>query len=211
MRSKQWQAGQANLTTILILIGLLVAALWLWKSLDFDTQDFIVEKIVPVLVLVVLAGGAVGLIVYKVRQRRWVKLRKEQLMAQFQKQTSREKRLELGFALVELNGYRREGLESVAPAMGELFRETLKTALGDKQHRIRGMAASHLGAIQDKSAIGMLLKALEDDHAYVRSCAALALGRLRASEAKDKLTYVMKEDWDQTVRSRAREALERLV
>ncbi len=211
MRSKRWQSGQANLTTILILIGLLVAALWLWKSLDFDTQDFIVEKIVPVLVLVVLAGGAVGLIVHKVRQRRWVKLRKEQLLTQFQKQTSREKRLDLAFALVELNGYRREGLESVAPAMGELFRETLKTALGDKQHRIRGKAASHLGAIQDKSAIGLLLKALEDDHAYVRSCVALALGRLRASEAKDKLTYVMKEDWDQTVRSRAREALERLV
>jgi HEAT repeat protein len=72
------------------------------------------------------------------------------------------------------------------------------------------MAASSLGAIQDKTAVATLLKALEDDHAYVRGCAALALGRLKETEAKDKLAYVMKEDWDQTVRSRAREALERI-
>jgi hypothetical protein len=36
------------------------------------------------------------------------------------------------------------------------------------------------------------------------------LGRLRAIEAKDKLVEVSKDDWDQTVRSRAREALERI-
>ena len=55
-----------------------------------------------------------------------------------------------------------------------------------------------------------LLAALEDDHAYVRASAALALGRMRAAEAKQKLMSVMQDDWDQTVRSRAREALERL-
>jgi hypothetical protein len=37
------------------------------------------------------------------------------------------------------------------------------------------------------------------------------LGRLRASEARAKLEEVMKEDWDQTTRSRAKEALERLT
>nr|MBI3613174.1 HEAT repeat domain-containing protein [Nitrospirota bacterium] len=88
---------------------------------------------------------------------------------------------------------------------------TLKTALGDKQHRVRGMAASHLGALRAKEAIPLLLLALEDDHAYVRASAALALGRMRAAEAKQKLTYMMQEDWDQTVRSRAREALERII
>ena len=54
------------------------------------------------------------------------------------------------------------------------------------------------------------MKALEDAHAYVRGSAALALGRMRATEAKDKLEYTMKEDWDQTVRSRSREAVERM-
>ena len=73
------------------------------------------------------------------------------------------------------------------------------------------MAASHLGVLQDKVGVPVLLAALEDDHAYVRACAALALGRMRAGEAKAKLAHVMQEDWDQTARSRAREALERIV
>lgn len=96
------------------------------------------------------------------------------------------------------------------PALKDLFVTTLQRALGDKQHRIRGMAASHLGALQDMSVVPLLVKALEDDHAYVRSCAALGLGRLRATETRERLTKVMEEDWDQTVRSRAKEALEQM-
>ncbi|HMU54813.1 MAG TPA: HEAT repeat domain-containing protein, partial [Nitrospira sp.] len=64
--------------------------------------------------------------------------------------------------------------------------------------------------LQDKSVVPVLIKALEDDHAYVRSCAALGLGRLRAAETRDRLVRLMEEDWDQTVRSRAREAVERM-
>ena len=101
-------------------------------------------------------------------------------------------------------------MESVTPALRDLFSTTLQFAVGDKQHRIRGMAASHLGVLNDKTVIPLLLKALEDEHAYVRSCAALGLGRLRASEAREKLTIAMEKDWDQTVRSRSKEALERI-
>ena len=72
------------------------------------------------------------------------------------------------------------------------------------------MAASYLGVLQYRPAIALLLRALEDDHAHVRASAALALGRMRAIEARGKLEYTMKEDWDQTVRSRAREAFERI-
>ena len=56
----------------------------------------------------------------------------------------------------------------------------------------------------------LLIQALEDDHAHVRASAALALGRMRVAEAKTPLEIKMKDDWDQTVRSRAREALERI-
>jgi HEAT repeat protein len=132
------------------------------------------------------------------------------VIAAFQRETARERKLELSFALTELTGYRGEGLEPVAPALKELWVATLQQAVGDKQHRIRGMAASHLGVLRDPSVIPLLLSALDDDHAYVRACAALALGRLRAVEGEKKLTTVMEEDWDQTVRSRAREALERI-
>ncbi|MCY3956344.1 MAG: HEAT repeat domain-containing protein, partial [Nitrospira sp.] len=117
---------------------------------------------------------------------------------------------DLASQLIELNEFQLEGLESVAADMAEVFLYTFKRSLGDKQHRFRGMAASYLGVVQHRESIPLLIKALEDDHAYVRGCAALALGRMRATEAKTKLEYTMKEDWDQTVRSRSREAVERM-
>jgi hypothetical protein len=39
--------GQANLTAILALIGLIVAAVWGWKRLSPDTQDYVIERGVP--------------------------------------------------------------------------------------------------------------------------------------------------------------------
>ena len=204
------QQGQARLTAVLLLVGVIVTGVWVWKRLSPDTQDEIVERALPLAGLCALVGIGLWVLIRGVRRRREIRRQRERLMTRFERETSAEKKRDLAFTLVELNDYRLEGLERVAPAMTELFVTTLKTALGDKQHRIRGMAASHLGVVRDKATIPILLKALEDDHAYVRSSAALALGRMRAGEAKVKLQEVMEEDWDQTVRSRAREALERL-
>jgi len=204
------QQGQARLTAVLLLVGVIVSGVWVWKRLSPDTQDEIIERALPLAGLCLLVGFGLWVLIRGVRHRREVRRQRERLMTRFERETSAEKKRDLAFTLVELNDYRLEGLERVAPAMTELFVTALKTALGDKQHRIRGMAASHLGVVRDKATIPILLKALEDDHAYVRSSAALALGRMRAGEAKVKLQQVMQEDWDQTVRSRAREALERL-
>lgn len=205
------QKGQANLTATLVLIGLVVAGVWAWKSLNYDTQDIITEDVLPVVFLLLSAVVVVWLGISKLTARKHLALRKERLIQGFQVEPSPEKRLDYAFALIELNDYQLAGLEDLASNLSTLFQNTLTTALDDKQHRIRGMAASYLGAIQDKTAIPLLMRALEDDHAYVRGCAALALGRMGATEAKEKLAYVMKEDWDQTVRSRAREALERIA
>ncbi|MBM4133889.1 MAG: HEAT repeat domain-containing protein [Nitrospira sp.] len=209
MRARN-QRGQANVTAVFALIGLVVAAVWAWKRTPLEVQDRVIEQALPLalvgLGVVTLLWVAVG----KIRRRRRTRRERDRLIGMFQQAAGTQQRLDLAFALVELNGYRREGLEPVAAPMTELFTSTLKTALGDKQHRMRGMAASHLGALRAKESVPLLLLALEDDHAYVRASAALALGRMRAAEAKQKLTYVMQEDWDQTVRSRAREALERL-
>lgn len=209
--SKRSQDGQANLTASLLLVGVIVALVWIWKRLPPATQDDLVERAIPLTVLGATAALFVWVAVRKLRRHRRDRIERDRLMLRFEQETSSEERLDLAFGLVELNRYRLEGLERVAPAMAELFATTLKTALGDKRHLLRGKAASYLGVLRDKAAVPLLLAALEDDHAYVRACAALALGRMRASEARAKLESVMRDDWDQTVRSRAREALERLT
>lgn len=207
---RRTEQGQANLTAIVILVGLIISAVWVWKRLTPDTQEYVIDQAIP------LAAAAIGIVLLvlvvakKIRKRSQRKRERDRLLAAFQRETARDKQLELSFALAEVNGYRVAGLEAAAPALKDLWATTLRRALGDKQHRIRGMAASHLGILNDLSVVPLLLAALEDDHAYVRSCAALGLGRLRAPEARAKLEHVMKEDWDQTVRSRAKEALERL-
>jgi hypothetical protein len=204
------QSGQANLTTIFLLLGLVVSGVWVWKRLSPDVQDLIIDQALPLAALSLIMLTMVWVLIGKIRTRRGRNRELARLISLFERQTSAEKRLKLAFAVIEVNEYRRAGLEAIAPQLQELFATTLKRALGDKQHQVRGMAASHLGVIGDDKAVASLLAALEDDHAYVRSSAALGLGRLRATAAKDKLASVSKEDWDQTVRSRAREALERI-
>jgi HEAT repeat protein len=202
--------GQANLTAIAILLGIVITAVWVWKRLSLETQDYLIDQAIPIALLAGACLALVWLIVRAARMRRQRVRRRRTLLARLLRETSPEKRLETAFALVEVNEYRLEGLEPAVPALKDLFVTTLQRAVGDKQHRIRGMAASHLGVLQDPSVVPLLLKALEDDHAYVRACAVLALGRLRAIETKERLRTVMKDDWDQTVRSRAKEALERM-
>jgi len=203
--------GQANLTAIVILLGIVITSVWVWKRLSLDTQEYVIDQAIPLAAAVIGIAVLVLVVIRKIRRRVQQKHRRDRLLAAFQREAVREKKLELSFALAEVNDYRVQGLEPVIPALKELWVTTLRRAVGEKQHRIRGMAASHLGVLQDRSIVPLLLAALEDDHAYVRSCAALGLGRLRASEARAKLEEVMKEDWDQTTRSRAKEALERLT
>lgn len=204
------QSGHANVTTIFILLGAVVSGVWIWKRLSPDVQDVIIDQAIPLAAAAVVVLVAIWVLVGKLRGRRKQKQARARLITLFESQTAAEKRLKLAFAMIELNEYRREGLEEIAPRLQDVFLTTLTRALGDKQHQVRGMAASHLGVIGDESVVPYLLAALEDDHAYVRSSAALGLGRLRTPAAKEKLASVSKEDWDQTVRSRAREALERI-
>ncbi|WP_447599760.1 HEAT repeat domain-containing protein [Nitrospira sp. Nam80] len=209
-RSLSHEQGQVNVIAALVLVAIVVTCVWVWKRLPLETQDYLTDQALPSSAILAVVAIAAWMILRAIRQRRWKQQRRTRLMQSFTKATTREKRLELAFALVELNQYRRTGIEEVLPALQELFTTVLTRALDDKQHQIRGMAASHLGVVGDQSTVRLLLNALEDDHAYVRSCAALGLGRLRAPEAKEKLQKVSEEDWDQTVRSRAREALERI-
>lgn len=208
--TRRHQQGQANLTAIFILLGLVVTGVWVWKRLSLDTQEYVIDQALPFAAAASVIAVLLFTVIQKVRRRLRRRRERDRLIAAFQRETAQEKRLELSFALTEINGYRLQGLEPIEPALKELWVSTLRRALGEKQYLIRGMAASHLGVLQDKAVVPLLVKALEDDHAYVRSCAALGLGRLRATEAHERLLTLMEEDWDQTVRSRAKEAVERL-
>ncbi len=202
------EQGQVNPALLVILIICLITGVWVWKRLSLETQDYLVDQAVPMAAI----GFVIALLLFipmkSFHRRRARSKERSRLLGLFERATAPEKRLDLAFALLENNDYQIDGLDSVVSALRELFATTLERALGDKQHRIRGMAASHLGALQDRSVIHLLMTALDDDHAYVRACAALGLGRLRATEARELLKTAMEHDWDQTVRSRAREALE---
>ncbi len=201
----------ANLSAILILVGAAITAVWVWKRLTPETQEYVIDQAVPLAAGALLLLVLLLLVIRKIRRGFARRRERDRLIAAFQREPKREKKLDLSFTLAEVNGYRLAGLEPVAPALKDLWLATLKQAVGDEQHRVRGMAASHLGVLQDSSVVPMLVAALDDDHAYVRSCAALGLGRLRAVDARARLATAMEEDWDQTVRSRAKEALERIT
>jgi hypothetical protein len=202
--------GHANLTAIALLLGTVIAAVWVWKRLSLETQDYVIDQAVPIAFFGVMGLIVVWTVVRAVARRKRRLRQRATLLMRFERETVPEKKLEMAFALIEVNKYQIEGLESAVPALKDVFVTTLQRSVGDKQHRIRGMAASHIGVLKDPSVVPLLVKALDDDHAYVRSCAALALGRLRATEARERLMAVMKDDWDQTVRSRAKEALDRM-
>jgi len=204
------ESGKTNLVAIAILLGVVIAGVWIWKRLSLDTQEYVIDQAIPMAFVGLVIAAGLFLLLRAFNRRRAQRRERAKLLALFEQATVQEKKLEIAFALIDVNGYRGEGLESVTPALRDLFSTTLQFAVGDKQHRIRGMAASHLGVLNDRTVIPLLMNALEDEHAYVRSCAALGLGRLRASEAREKLTIVMEKDWDQTVRSRSKEALERI-
>lgn len=204
------EQGQVNPAWLVALLSLAIAGVWIWKRLSIEAQDYIVDQAVPMTVIGLFCALLLFIPIRMLRRRKMRGQERTRLLTLFHRETAQEKKLDLAFALLENNDYQIDGLESVVPSLKELMATALQRAVGDKQHRIRGMAASHLGALQELSVVPLLVKALEDDHAYVRSCAALGLGRLRATEARDRLEVVMEQDWDQTVRSRAREALERM-
>jgi HEAT repeat protein len=204
------ESGKTNLAAIAFLLGVVIAGVWIWKRLSLDTQEYVIDQAIPMAFVGLVIAAGLFLLLRAFNRRRAQRRERAKLLTAFERATDQEKKLEIAFTLIDMNGYRAEGLESVTPALRDLFAKTLQFAVGDKQHRIRGMAASHLGVLNDRTVIPLLMKALEDDHAYVRSCAALGLGRLRAGEAREKLTIAMEKDWDQTVRSRSKEALERI-
>src|SRR5262245_25660588 len=126
--------GQANLTAIALLLGIIITAVWVWKRLSLDTQDYLIDQGIPIALLAGMCLLLPWSIVRGVRKRKQRLRRRATLLARFSRETAPDKRLETAFALIEVNDYRLEGLEPAVPALKELFTTTLQQAVGDKQH-----------------------------------------------------------------------------
>ena len=115
------QSGQANLTAILSLLGLVVSGVWVWKRLSPDMQDLIIDQALPLAALLLVLLTSVWILVKKIKARSNRRKKLVRLMAQLEKLTSPQKRLDLAFAMIELNEYRRAGLEPIAPQLQRLL------------------------------------------------------------------------------------------
>ena len=94
-----------------------------------------IDQAIPVAFAGLVIAAGLFLLIRAFNRRRGQRRERAKLIAAFNQATVQEKKLEIAFALIEVNGYRAKGLESVMPALRDLFSTTLQSALGDKQLR----------------------------------------------------------------------------
>ncbi|HEX6826690.1 MAG TPA: hypothetical protein VF077_10285, partial [Nitrospiraceae bacterium] len=57
MRTRS-ESGKTNLVAIAILLGGVIAGVWVWKRLSLDTQEYVIDQAIPVaFVGLVIAAG----------------------------------------------------------------------------------------------------------------------------------------------------------
>src|SRR5690349_11973433 len=119
------QRGQVNPTIAFLLVGLIISCVWVWKRLTPDTQDVIVEQAVPLVAVAAAVLACAWIAVRRLFRRRGIRRERTRLLAQFQRESSPDKRFGLACELIELNEYRLEGLEAASKDFLEIFSRTL--------------------------------------------------------------------------------------
>jgi hypothetical protein len=196
---------------IFILTHLLVAILvgfLLWSVFPPTWKDFL--KGGPWGIVAALVAGAIVLvsIVRGVLQRREHKKAHDRVAKVFREATDPALQKKAALWLVD---HDRNYSERLADAGPGLFDVLLRIMKADAEKLDRTRAANGLGVLGDPRAIGPLLAATQDEYAFVRAEAALALGKLKATEAEKRLREMVEDDWDANARGRAKEALERIA
>ncbi|MGZ8383413.1 MAG: hypothetical protein ACXWWE_05330, partial [Nitrospira sp.] len=128
--TKQPQQGQMIPLLFVVLIILIIVAVWTWKRLSVEAQDYIVDQAVPMTIIGLVCALLLFIPINAFRRRLARSQERTRLLALFEQATVQEKRLDLAFALLESNDYRLDGLDSALPALKELFVTTLQRALG---------------------------------------------------------------------------------
>ena len=90
-------------------LGFIVAGIWVWHHLNFDTQDYIVDEIIPIIGIVVILSIGCWVIWRKWRTRQERIRLRDRLIQRFQKEPSPHKQRDLAFTLVEVNQFEVQG------------------------------------------------------------------------------------------------------
>ncbi len=203
--------GQRGNIGIFILTHLLVAILvcfLLWSIFPPAWKDFL--KGGPWGIVAALMVGAIVVvsIVRGTLRRREHKNAHDRVAKVFQEMTDPALQKKAALWLVEHDRTNPERLADAGPGLFDVLLRIMKT---DAEKLDRTRAANGLGVLGDPRAIGPLLAATNDEYAFVRAEAALALGKLKATQAEKRLREMVEDDWDANARGRAKEALERIA
>jgi hypothetical protein len=203
--------GQRGNIGIFILTHLLVAILvcfLLWSIFPPAWKDFLQGG--PWGIVAALVAGAIVVvsIVRGVLRRREHKNAHDRVAKVFRETTDPTLQKKAVLWLIEHDRTNPERLADAGPGLFDVLLRIMKT---DSEKLDRTRAANGLGVLGDPRAIGPLLAATNDEYAFVRAEAALALGKLKATQAEKRLREMVEDDWDANARGRAKEALERIA
>ncbi len=211
LRENAGMRGERGDIGIFILTHLLVAILvgfLLWSIFPPAWKDFLRDGPWGI-VAAVLAGFIVTIsIVRGVLERREHKNAHDRVAKVFREAVDPALQKRAALWLVEHDRNHPERLADAGPVLFDVLLRIMKT---DPEKLDRTRAANGLGVLGDPRAIAPLLVATKDDYAFVRAEAALALGKLKATQAEKRLREMVEDDWDANARGRAKEALERIA
>src|SRR5207253_8768523 len=144
------------------------------------------------IVVVVLAGFIIVVsIVRGDRARREHKRAHDRVAKVFREATDPALQKRAALWLVDQDRDHPERLADAGPVLFDVLLRILKT---DPEKLDRTRAANGLGVLSDPRAIGPLLVATNDEYAFVRAEAALALGKLKAKQAEKRLRAMEEHD-----------------
>lgn len=203
--------GERGNIGIFILTHLLVAILvsfLLWSIFPPEWKEFLRDGPWGI-VAAAVAGGIVFIsLVRGVLARREHKKARDRVAKVFREATDPALQKRAGLWLVDHDRSHPERLADAGPGLFDVLLRIMKT---DPEKLDRTRAANGLGVLGDPRAIAPLLVATKDEYAFVRAEAALALGKLKATQAEKRLREMVEDDWDANARGRAKEALERIA
>ena len=203
--------GERGNVGIFILTHLLVAILvgfLLWSVFPSAWKDFLRDGPWGIVAALVAGGIVMVSIVRGLLRRREHKQAHDRVAKVFREATDPALQKRAALWLVDHDRTHPERLADAGAALFDVLLRIMKT---DTEKLDRTRAANGLGVLGDPRAIGPLLAATQDEYAFVRAEAALALGKLKATEAEKRLREMVEDDWDANARGRAKEALERIA